>query len=125
MIRVTKKYADVLVSWKKAYVPLACFLCKYFTKKHFVLLKTNAMMGRKTTLSFRLSSIYYLLGCEMHICKKCYMSNRLKFMGSIYNPCKDLVCVNLSYLLKQSIIKYGVYSFYNRRGSFLNKTYLT
>ena len=113
MICVTKKYADTLSSWKKADAPLACFLHKTITKKHFIQLKTNAMIGRETTISFRLSSIYYSFGCKKYICKKSFMKNGFGFMGSMFDPCKGLIFVNLSYPLRKVSLSMALMLFTN------------
>ena len=51
MTYVIKKHVDKIGSWKKTHLPLGCFLCK--------MLPTSTLF-RKTTLSLKLSSTYYL-----------------------------------------------------------------
>ena len=83
-------------------------------QKTYIQLKTIYIMRGKTTLSLRLSSIYYAFRCKKYICQRCYMSNRFGFTVGICNTCKGFVS-------ERDVFKYGLNTFYDCKGFLLNK----
>ena len=75
MIYVTKLYRDEMCSWKREAIPHSWLLCKKYTRKHFVQLKTIDFNVRRIPLMLRPTNTYYSFGCKKYICKKCHLRN--------------------------------------------------
>ena len=121
MTYVTRKYVDILGSWKKKYVPLGCFLCKKITKKHFVRLKT-CYMSHKPFLLIHLVLITRLVAKNTSVKNVTWGTDADLRWAHATHIHKSFDCANFTYLLKGEIIKYGLNSFYNwREGCLLIK----
>ena len=63
MTYVTKAYRDQMCLWKREAIPHVCLLCKKYTTKHFVQLKTIDFNVRQIVMP----STYYAFGCKKYI----------------------------------------------------------
>ena len=100
------------------------FLCKKITKKHSAQLKVINMMGRRTTISLRLSGTYYTFGCKKYICKKRLLGGQVQIYGGHKQHTQKFCLHKLFLSARGRHRKYGVYSFCNCKGGLLNKNIL-
>ena len=99
--------------WKREAIFHACLLCKKYTRKHFVQLKTIDFNGRRIPLMLKLTSTHYALGCKKYVCKKCHLRNLYGCTAGTCVACKNLFFfVDFSMLLEGDVIRYGLDSFY-------------
>ena len=112
MTYVTKAYRDQMCSRKREAIPPACFLCKKYTRKHFIQLKTIDFNDRRIPLMFRLTSTYYAFGCKKYICRKCHLRNLYGCTAGTWVASKKLFFVDFSMLLEGGVIGYGLDSSY-------------
>ena len=101
-----------MCSWEKEAMPHACFLCKKYTRKHFVQLKTIDFNVKCIPLMLRLTSTYYAFGCKKCIYKKCLLRNLYGCTAGTCEACKKIFFVDFSMLLEGDVIRYGLDSFY-------------
>ena len=107
MTYVTKAYRDQMCLWKREAIPHVCLLCKKYTTKHFVQLKTIDFNVRQIVMP----STYYAFGCEKYICKKCHLRNLYGCTAGTCVACKKDFFIDSSMLLEGDVIRYELDSF--------------
>ena len=101
-----------MCSWKREGILHSCLLCKKYTRKHFVQLKTIDFNVRRIPLMLRLTITYYAFGCKKNICKKCHLRNLYECTAGKCVASKKDFFVDFSMLLESDVIRYGLDSFY-------------
>ena len=112
MTYVTKAYRYEMCFWKREVIPHSCLLCKKYTRKHFLQLKTIDVNVRRIPLVLRLTSTYFVFGCKKYICKKCHLKNLYGCTAGTFVACKKKFLVDFSMLLEGEVIRYELDLFY-------------